>query len=380
MHIVFICNEMPPAPYGGIGAFVNTMSQSLAAKGHRVTIVGTYWKDFGWEIPGVQVIPILRIVPRFCGNLLRFANYQYFRRLAIYRVLRALHKKQPIDIVEWPDCEGLFFRAIAGVTDILRTHGANFSHAVFDVGPHDALGRANEVNTLRKIPNWIGVSTWFSKFLQEQANTAPKKSATIYNSIDIQLFKPSNTFIDSQKVFYSGSLIKRKGVFQLVKAANIFLQTNKQAELIILGRDLQDELRHLEEIIDPNVRDQIKIVHPVDQAYLAHLMRQSAVFCMPSILESFGNVWGEAMASGIPVVGSKATCGPEIVPDGDAGILVDPDNPQEIAEAVLELLGNSELRKQMGQAGRQVAVERYSLTKTVDQTLQFYTQCLKASL
>jgi glycosyltransferase involved in cell wall biosynthesis len=82
------------------------------------------------------------------------------------------------------------------------------------------------------------------------------------------------------------------------------------------------------------------------------------------------------MASGVPVVGSTLSCGPEVVPDGVAGILANPHRPEDVARAISTLLRNSEMRQRMGNAGRQIAVERYSLSVVTQQTIDFYNSCL----
>jgi glycosyltransferase involved in cell wall biosynthesis len=95
---------------------------------------------------------------------------------------------------------------------------------------------------------------------------------------------------------------------------------------------------------------------------------------MPSLLESFGNVWAEAMASGTPVVGSLLSAGPEIVPHDIAGLLVDPRNPAQVAEAVTTLMTSQSLRYRLGLAGRRLARDKYSVEVTGENTMSFYKQ------
>jgi glycosyltransferase involved in cell wall biosynthesis len=83
------------------------------------------------------------------------------------------------------------------------------------------------------------------------------------------------------------------------------------------------------------------------------------------------------MASGIPVVGSRLTCGPEIVPSEVAGLLADPAHPEEIARQVVRLLRDPQLRGRMGRSGRQIAETRFSLEVGVARTLEFYRCCLE---
>ncbi|MBI4590002.1 MAG: glycosyltransferase family 4 protein [Candidatus Rokubacteria bacterium] len=79
--------------------------------------------------------------------------------------------------------------------------------------------------------------------------------------------------------------------------------------------------------------------------------------CLPSVQEGFGIVFLEAMAAGLPVVACRAAAVPEVVPDGAAGLLVEPRNPERLAEALVELLTDSGRRKEFGEAGRRRAAE-----------------------
>ncbi|MFQ5678692.1 MAG: glycosyltransferase family 4 protein [Gemmatimonadota bacterium] len=83
------------------------------------------------------------------------------------------------------------------------------------------------------------------------------------------------------------------------------------------------------------------------------------LFCLPSRQEGFGIVFLEAMAAGLPVVASHAAAVPEVVPDGRAGRLVDPGNPEALAAALLELLRDAELRSHYGHFAR-THVRRYA--------------------
>lgn len=78
-------------------------------------------------------------------------------------------------------------------------------------------------------------------------------------------------------------------------------------------------------------------------------------FCLPTLQESFGIVFLEAMAAGLPVVASNRAAVPEVVPHGEAGLLVDPDDPREVGRALVRILSDPDVRDRMGRAGAERA-------------------------
>jgi phosphatidylinositol alpha-1,6-mannosyltransferase len=90
----------------------------------------------------------------------------------------------------------------------------------------------------------------------------------------------------------------------------------------------------------------------VSEATLAELFRRSAVFALPSRGEGFGLVYLEAMRAGKPCLAARGGAAAEVVEDGVTGLLVDPDDPGEMAGALARLLDDRELARQMGEAGR----------------------------
>ncbi len=375
MRIVFVCNELPPASAGGIGPAVATLARGLARLGHPVTVVGVYDEDHRWHLPGVEVRPLTRAYSVWFRPFFRKHD---LRRLAIYRELRRLKKGPGVDVVEWPDYEGLFWKPIPGVVDVVRNHGPRISHRLHGLAQYHPHWEKLEFRTLRTIPNWIGVSKWFMDEWLRITGARPARSTVVYNPVDLSLFHPETdpSQVDPYRVLYAGTLMQRKGVLSLLKAANLFLRDCPDARLHVTGREFE-KIPDLEAILDDAVRDRVTLAYPMPQARLARLMRRSALFAMPSVLESFGNVWAEAMASGIPVVGSRLTCGPEIVPTDVAGLLADPARPEEIAQQVVRLLRDPNLRQRMGQSGRRIAESRFSLDVGVSRTLEFYRCCLE---
>jgi glycosyltransferase involved in cell wall biosynthesis len=100
---------------------------------------------------------------------------------------------------------------------------------------------------------------------------------------------------------------------------------------------------------------------------------------MPSLRESFGIVALEAMAMKVPVIASRIGGLAEIVVNEKTGFLVPPGDADALAEAIRTLTENPEMRRNMGEAGRQRVAEVFSIESTIRRTEELYLECLEGS-
>lgn len=100
------------------------------------------------------------------------------------------------------------------------------------------------------------------------------------------------------------------------------------------------------------VRDHIRFLGWLPEDELRREYANATVFAMPSSEEGFGFVFLEAMAHAKPVIAGIADAGPEVVGENEAGLLVDPHQPAQVSEALINLLGDASLRDRLGDAGR----------------------------
>ena len=155
------------------------------------------------------------------------------------------------------------------------------------------------------------------------------------------IYKRKDYLSGKFRVIFIGSLNQRKGVSYLLKA----LSKLTNVELIIVGRGIFD-LKLIE-----NYNFDIKIYRDVPFKKLLNLMHSSHCFVLPSIIEGFGQVIIEAMATGLPVIVSENTIGRDIIIDGKNGFLVPIRNVNAIEEALLMLQQNTDLINEIGYNG-----------------------------
>ncbi len=103
---------------------------------------------------------------------------------------------------------------------------------------------------------------------------------------------------------------------------------------------------------DLGLQEQVTFLGTIPRRELADCYRRASIFCLPSRQEGFGIVFLEAMACGKPIVAARVAAVPETVVSGETGLLVDPDDPADLARAIGDLLSDPDLRRGMGDAGR----------------------------
>jgi len=118
----------------------------------------------------------------------------------------------------------------------------------------------------------------------------------------------------------------------------------------------------------------IEYIGEKSQTELVDWYQRASVFVLPSIYEGLGIVNLEALACETPVVATKVGGIPEIVRNGEDGILVEPNNPLEIADAIQYLLDNDDVRKEFGRTGRNSVVEHFSSQAIVRKLVKIYKE------
>jgi glycosyltransferase involved in cell wall biosynthesis len=172
-----------------------------------------------------------------------------------------------------------------------------------------------------------------------------------------------------QVVGIFGRLIEQKGVDVLLDA---FVQVRAQhpnARLLIVG-DGRDRAGLEAQTETLGLQDATQFMGWIDHAQ--RLMPACDIITVPSRWEGFGLVTLEAMGWARPLIASRTSALPEIVIDGETGLLVPPENSQALAKAINQLLDEPETASQMGCAGFERLVEHFSVEKMVCATLDLY--------
>ena len=125
-------------------------------------------------------------------------------------------------------------------------------------------------------------------------------------------------------------------------------------------------------IKEKNMEEKVKIIGYVSDEDMAANYQQSELFVLPSLFEPFGMTTQEAMACGRPVVASKFGGIRNVINTDENGILVDPKNPKEFANAMIKVLTNKTFSDKIGNAAYKTIQDEYSWEAIAQRHLSFY--------
>ena len=219
----------------------------------------------------------------------------------------------------------------------------------------------------------------YSEFMRNQIvkwyEISPQRIAVIPNGVNLKKFSNSKTRIyleGDPAILYVGYLSKFKSVDLLICAVSKLRFLLPKMKLHIVGHgDKENELRLLAK--NKNV-DDLVIFHGQAFPETVPIYYKSADFCVfPSIRDSFGLTLLEALASGLPVIASKRGGTPEVITNGENGLLFEPNDENALSDAILNLSQDSDLKRKLSHNALQ-SMEKYSWENIGERYISIYNR------
>jgi glycosyltransferase involved in cell wall biosynthesis len=214
----------------------------------------------------------------------------------------------------------------------------------------------------------------------------PEKVDVIYNAMDERFRQEppaeeiervrQRYLLDGQVVMYVGNIKPHKNLERLIDAFYRVRQHDLDAaKLLIIGDEISKYATLRRAVHRYGLHKHVRFLGFVSDDTLAVLYRLAAVFVFPSLYEGFGLPPLEAMASGTPVVTSNVSSLPEVV--DDAAVLIDPYDPESIADGIRRVLTDAGLRADLRRKGLERA-RAFSWEKSVSRIREIYGQVADA--
>ena len=361
------------------------LSRELAKRKHNVSIVTSFRTvDRGANTEAVRIFEIKPFVTIY--KIPRTISFPLLR-------LRQIVKKQNIDVVHAPN------DGSTNVATAVMVAKSTYKPFIYTIqGPGTRTGHPL-VDTLANLYDYT-VDRWLAREAQkvillskslisraEKLRIERSKIVVIPSGVDSRHFNPeryevkkkasqiNNEFnLDDEIVIgYVGRLYPAKGLTYLFHAVKKIQERYRNIVLLIVGDgSLRNELEVMAR--DLNVRS-IFAGWQRDTAPYYSIMD---IFVLPSLFEGVPNVILEAMAMKIPVIATKVGGNPDILSNGKNGFLVPVRNVQQLALALEKLIGDDNLRAQMGAIERQKVEAQFLWSKTAENVEKVYTDCIES--
>ncbi len=399
--VALFTNEYPPNVYGGAGVHVEYLSRELAR------LVPVEVRCFGDQGSG-EGNPRVRGYPAWAE-----AGHGTDRRFvgaldAFHRDLAMARDRLDAAVVHchtwYTSMAGFVAKKLWGVPLVVTIH----SLEPLRPWKVEQLGRAYDLSAwmertaIEDAEAVIAVSEGTRADVLRLFDVAPERVHVVHNGIDLEQYRRTEAVdalvkrgVDPARpyVLFVGRITRQKGIIHLVEAIR-WIDRSLQVVLCAGAPDTEEIGREMAaRVAEVGGRrgGVVWVKEMLPRAEVVQLYSHAAVFCCPSVYEPFGIINLEAMACGTAVVASAVGGIPEVVVDGETGVLVDPGlepgtfepaDPAGFARALAAAINrvglDPELRARLGRNGRRRAEERFGWGAIARRTLAVYEAALAA--
>jgi glycosyltransferase involved in cell wall biosynthesis len=362
----------------GIGVYTRNVAKKLLEDGHSVTLICPRERA-SQDIPGLD----LHLVS---GGKTGASHIRWFiLSWRFGKTLRELLAKRRFHLIHFTDAREALFCPRVEVPLV-----ANMNDYYFAAAPFNPLRfradyvdwyirwtyyhavRLLERRALRKLTVIICNSRYTKKALVRAYSLPHDRLRVVYKSIDVDSFSfhPQIPNDRKRRVLFVGGNVQRKGLPTIIRAAPIVLKAFPDTEFFVVGDN--QNLKAMKDLCDRyGVEENFRFLGWQSYDEIQKHYQGASAFVMPSLIEAFGVVFLEAMASGVPVIGGDVGGTRELIQSGSNGFLVEPRNSDDLANKILLIFQNDELRQKLIQGGLKT-VKRYTVEGMVQETYDVY--------
>jgi len=266
----------------------------------------------------------------------------------------------------------LLSRMITGVPYVVTLHGSDVN--IIGNDPSYRPVNAYSIESANRV-------TSVSRYLAEDAHERlciKKEISVIPNFVDSETYSPGHNNSKGKKskfvVIHVSNFRPVKRVQDIIEAMTLIIKKEMDIQLLLVGDGPE---RHAAEVMvtERNLNGHVRFTG--FRRDIPSLLRCSDALVLSSESESAPLTLLEGMSSSLPVIATKVGGIPEIVSDGENGFLVSPKSPEEIAEKIIMLKGDGELRNRVGLAARRTVLKMYTADKVVSMYEQVYRESLR---
>lgn len=389
-HVLFITKEFQSdcqQNTGGTGIFYKNLTDALVNKNIHVSVFGSSKKSFSIENDNLSLLFVkdyfkknnfMELLRSITGKIsflekLHFKIYESEFKYLKKELAKFIENKR-IDIIETHDWEGISRIAEnSEIPYIIRCHGSwSILRNFFGYGA--AKGKIHNEKKAFKNSNHIITISQNNEEMVRQI-FGEKNYQLIYNGIDTDIFKPQkDTPVLEKSIFYLGNVSSEKGA---ETALNAFIKVNKieqNSTLHFIGKEtnLVDQLK--QKISKEKLEQKVYFHGKKNRNEVIKLISQAEVVIFPSKGETFGLALAEAMALEKTVICSNLEAFKEVVSNKENGLIAKSED--EFVYNISQIFSDKSFAADLAKNARKTIVEKFSSTKMVEKTLEYYTEII----
>jgi len=382
MRILFIPSCYPPT-IGGLESYVHNLAKHLQSLGHEVVVLTNKW--WAWNLPSYEVIegvPVHRtFFYVFRGSVKSFVAFLFCLPIALARTFLLIRQFKP-DVVNvhgvGANCYCLsLLRLWTRVPLIVTVHGRvelpGIAQERFQSGYTATEAKIMHrvcVSLLRHCSFVVGVSQNVIELARTAVPDDPRRFLVIKIGADLPLRKVRSDNYGNYALFI-GRMVREKGIDVLIRSLALLPSEYDELHVIIAGDG--PERSHLETLAkELGVDSRLKFLGMVDRPMVHRLLERCRFLVVPSRSEGFAIVNVEALSHSKPVIACEVGGIPEIVKDGETGLLVKTDDPEALAKALMALWSDPEMGRRMGERGRAFVEKECSWGRAAAEYAELY--------
>lgn len=379
MKIAFLTPEYPhklTGSSGGIGTSIKNLTKGILALGHECRVLVYNQNSDGKFLDEGVVIQQIK-------NVKVKGLSWYLTRKKLERIINELYSNNELDIIEAPDWTGITsFIKPKKCPIVIRLNGSDTYFCHLDNRPVKWKNKFHEKRALQLADGHITVSQ-FTAYLTNRLFNQNFEYTVIPNSIDASNFEYKlEDLEDNKQVLYFGSLIRKKGLLELPYIFNEVYKKDRDAKLVIIGRDVPDIIsgnsstwEMMKSLFDAEAFKNVVYLGEKPYNEIKEFIAKANVCVFPSFAEALPVSWLEAMAMQKVIVASNIGWANEMISNGDNGYSSDPKDHLDFAEKVLKLISPSDFTKEIGNNARKTILSKFNIPIVAQQSVDFY-QCI----
>lgn len=373
MHIAFLTPEFPHPKTlnsGGLGTSIKNLAEALVKNGEQVSIF-VYGQQSD-EIVHQNGITI---------HLIKQRNYSfmtwYLYNKFIQDYIHTYIVAEKIDIIEAPDWTG--FSAVMNfrVPLVIRFHGSDAYFCHLEQRKQKFKNFIFEKWAISKADAFIAPTAFAGNLSKQLFSIKKRPIQVIPYGLELGNFiNPNPESYEEGLILYIGTVIRKKGVFELPEILKIAVRQFPDCRLLLIGNDAADvntKTKSTWQLIQHQFQNvKVSFLGKIPYHDVQDYIKKAHVCIFPTFAETLGMVTIESMAMNKPVVNSNIGWANELIVDGESGFLVHPKNHEEFAERILRILSDKDLSRQMGNNARKRVESNFDIDKLAHQNLDFY--------